>query len=162
MNLKIGDTVIHSHSGVCKITNIITQTFNSEKRNYYVLSPVYDVRSTYYIPVDYNPEKIHIKSVLTTIQAQELLENAKNASPLEWIDNPNERKQKFNSVCNSGSREEKMRLIKAIRKHEEEQKKMGKQLYAADLHIVENCENELLGELSYVLNIPVEELKNCI
>ena len=95
-------------------------------------------------------------------QAQELLENAKNASPPEWIDNPNERKQKFNSVCNSGSREEKMRLIKAIRKHEEKQKKMGKQLYASDLRMLENCEKELLGELSYVLNIPVEELKNCI
>ena len=162
MKLKVGDTVLHSHSGVCKITDIVTQTFNREERDYYVLLPLFDKRSTCYVPVDYNPEKIHIQPVLTTIQAQELLENAKNASPLDWINNPNERKQKFKSVCNSGSREEKMRLIKAIRKHEEEQKKMGKQLYAADLHIVENCENGLLGELSYVLNIPVEELKNCI
>ena len=89
MNLKIGDTVIHSYSGVCKITDIITQTFNREERNYYVLSPVYDVRSTCYIPVDYNPEKIHIKSVLTTIQAQELLENAKNAFPLPGFEPEN-------------------------------------------------------------------------
>jgi len=162
MNLKIGDTVMHSHSGVCKITDIVTQTFNHEERDYYVLLPMFDKRSICYVPVDYNPEKIHIQPVLSTSQANELLKKAKNASPLDWINNPNERKQKFLHIYKGVNREEKIRLVKAIRLHEEEQKKLGKQLHATDLHIVENCENELLGELSYVLNIPVEELKNCI
>lgn len=162
MALKIGDTVLYSHIGVCKITDKTSNIFNYEDKDYYILSPIFDTRSIYYVPVDYNPEKIHIQPVLTVSQAKELLQYSKNAPALKWINNHNERKQQFNHIFKCGKREEKIRLIKTIRQHEKEQKSVGKQLYAADQRILEGCENELLGELSYVLNITSEELKKYI
>ncbi len=159
MKYKIGDTVLYATIGVCRITDIRTQSFNHEDKNYYVLSPVFDERSTCYIPVDFNTEKVIIQPILTVPQAKRLLQFIKEAPELEWINDPNERKQQFNQIHKYGNREEKIRLIKSILHFEKSQKSIGKQLPNSDSRILKECENDVLNELAFVLDTTLEELK---
>ena len=158
IKLKTGETVVYSTRGVCKITEIISRTFERETKDYYVLTPVFDSRATYFIPVDYNSDKVHIKRALTRKEAAALLSYAKSAEPLEWIASPNERKQKYDWVYKAETRENKVRLIKALRTHEQQQKARGKQLYAADSRILSGCESLVGGELAYILGKTPEEI----
>ena len=158
IKLKTGETVVYSTRGICKVTDITTQTIGRETKDYYVLTPVFDSRATYFIPVDYDSEKVHVKKALTRAEAKALLDFAKEAEPLEWIASPNERKQKYDWVYKAEAREKKVRLIKALRAHEQQQKARGKQLYAADSRILSGCESLVSGELAYVLGKTPDEI----
>ena len=56
--LKIGDCVVYSTKGICRITDVEEKVFDRDKRNYFVLVPIFDEMSTYYIPQDYDSESI--------------------------------------------------------------------------------------------------------
>ncbi len=157
--LKIGDCVVYSTKGICRITDVEEKIFDRDKRNYFVLVPIFDERSTYYIPQDYDSEKVHIKPSLTESEALDLCEYVKTARPLEWITNPNERKQSFDKIYKSGTRKEKVHLIKAIKNHEAKQKALGKQLYATDERFLRGCIGVLADELAFVLGRDRDELR---
>lgn len=157
--LKIGDCVVYSTKGICRITDVEEKVFDRDKRNYFVLVPIFDERSTYYIPQDYNSEKVHIKPSLTEREALDLCEYVKTAEPLDWITNPNERKQSFDKIYKSGTRKEKVHLIKAIKDHEVKQKALGKQLYATDERFLRGCTAIIADELAFVLGRDRDELR---
>ncbi|MBQ9227871.1 MAG: CarD family transcriptional regulator [Eubacterium sp.] len=156
--LSIGDLVVYSTKGICRVTEVVQKIFDREVRDYYVLSPIYDNRSTYFIPVDYDSDKVHIKDALQPDEAKALLQFAKTAKPLDWIANPNERRQQFDRVYKAEPRREKIKLIKALKAHERQQKAHGKQLYAADSRILSGCEALIVDELAHVLNLPQADI----
>lgn len=156
---NIGDTVIYSTSGICRVKAIVQQAFNYENRNYYELEPIFDARSTCFVPVDYDSEKVHIEKALSKEQAAALLDYAATAAPTPWIALPNERKQQYNLICRKGSRKEKVRLIKALQLQEQKQKAQNKQLYAADERIFSGCKAQIQNELAYVLGKSTDEIE---
>ena len=157
-DIKIGGLVVYSTRGICLISNTETRQFGRESKDYFVLTPLFDERATYYIPVDFDAEKVHIKPALTKNEAKALLDFAKTAEPLEWIANPNERKQEYDWTYKAKSREDKIRLIKALSKHETEQKEAGRQLYASDSKILDGCLKIVSDELAYVLDKSPDEI----
>ena len=159
---KTGDTVIYSTAGVCRVNDIVTRIFNHENVDYYELAPIFDERSTCYVPVNYNAEKVHIESAMSKEQAAALLEYAAIAPPTEWINAPNERKQQYNQIYRSGSREEKVRLIKALTLQEQKQQAQNKHLYAADERVFSGCKAQIYNELAYVLGKPAEEIETAL
>ena len=160
--IKVGDFVVYSIRGLCLVKEIITRTFDRESHEYFVLAPVFDEQSTYFIPTDYDSERVHIKPALTKSEAKKLMQYAAEAEPLEWISSPNERKQTFDMVYKAGKREEKIRLIKALKQHELQQKEQGKGLYATDAKILHGCEMLIANELAYVLGKSPEEILETI
>lgn len=158
LKLIIGEIVLYSTTGICKVVDVVTRTFNREDKEYYVLAPVYDERSTCFVPVEYDSSKIHIERILTKEGAEELLRFAADASPKKWIANMNDRKQQYNEICRRGTREEKIRLIKTIYLHEQKQREQKKQLYACDERVLNSCKKQIYEELAYVLGKTVEEI----
>jgi CarD family transcriptional regulator len=49
---SIGDTVIYGIHGICKITDIQKRDFMGEIADYFILSPIYDERSTVFVPCE--------------------------------------------------------------------------------------------------------------
>lgn len=158
ITLKTGDLVVYSTRGICRVTQITSKTFDRERRDYFVLTPVFDEKSTYFIPVDYDPERVHIKPALTKTEAQQLIAFAETAAPLEWISSPNLRKQTYEHIYKAMPREEKIRLIKTLKAHEQHQKEIGKQLYASDARILSGCETLIGNELAYILGKTPDEI----
>ena len=79
--------------------------------------------------------------------------------PLQWITNPSERKQLFDKIYKSGTRKEKVHLIKAIKDHEAKQKALGKRLYATDERFLRGCISVVVDELAFVLGRDRDELR---
>lgn len=157
--ISIGDYVVYSTKGICRVENVETKNFDRENKDYFVFIPVFDTKSTYFIPVDYDSSRVHVKSALTKQGAEELMAFAESAEPAEWIVNPNERKQTYDRLYKSGSREEIIKIIKAIKAHEAKQKALGKQLYAADDRLLKGCINLICGELAFILEKSPDEIK---
>lgn len=162
LQLKTGDLVIYSAKGICKVSGIEDKSFGNEILPYYVLSPIYDSRSTYFVPVDYNAEKVHLRPALNISQAKALLDYARTAEALDWITSPNERKQAYDRIYKAGTREEKICLLKALYRHEQQQKAVGKALYAGDSKILRGCEMLIAEELAFVLQLTSDEVLACI
>lgn len=157
---SVGDYIIYSTKGICTIASIEKKAFGLEERNYYVLSPVFDTKSTYYIPVDYDENRVVINPVLSEENAKELFESSKSADAYEWIINQNLRRQTYDKIYKSGNRKEIISVIKAIKNHETEQKQAGKHLYAMDERILKGCTNLIAGELAFVLGKTPDDIKN--
>ena len=47
---KKGDTVLYVSEGVCKITDITEKKFGDDSIEYYILTPVFNNRSTFFVP----------------------------------------------------------------------------------------------------------------
>ena len=50
--MQIGTFVHYSTKGICQVREIETMKFSSETKDYYVLVPVFDRNSKYYVPTD--------------------------------------------------------------------------------------------------------------
>ena len=141
--MQIGTFVHYSTKGICQVREIETMKFSSETKDYYVLVPVFDRNSKYYVPTDYDPQRIKIRSAIAPAMVEELMGYAKTCQPYEWVSNAHERKAKTEEILHSSDHKRILRLIKTLRCHEEHQKQIGKKMYLSDakalrsaLHII--------------------------
>ena len=158
---KVNDTIMYGTQGICKIVEITEKDFMGTKKEYYVLKPINDAGATLFAPK--NNEKIATKMrrILSEEEIYELIETM----PYEkanWIDNENERKDKYKKIITSGDHAELIKMIKAIYFHKKEREADGKHLYLSDERFFKEAERILYDEFQYVLKIKKEELMSFI
>ena len=69
---SIGDKVVYGQTGVCVVTDICEKAMiKNQKKQYYVLKPVYQQNNIIYAPV--NEGKVFIRPVMTFGEANELI-----------------------------------------------------------------------------------------
>lgn len=158
LTLNVGEIVIYSTNGLCKVNDIVTRTVLGKKTEYYVLSPVHQASSTYFVPVDYNSEKIRFERLLSREQAEEMLKYIEDSSPSKWIAQVNDRKQQYTEIVKNGNRKEKIQLIKALFIYQQKLLEQNKRLSISDEHILNICREQIFSELAYVLDKPTEEI----
>ena len=91
---EIGNKVAYSPNGVCEIVEISKEKFGTEYREYYVLKPIFDERSKYFVPVDNEKCTAKMRRVASEKDAKKLFENL-SAIKGDWIDNEEKRKNFF-------------------------------------------------------------------
>lgn len=77
--------------------------FGKEKREYYVLKPVYDENPTIYAPTDNETVTQKMRRVLTKDEIDSLIESLEN-NDTKWSNNDIERKEFCASVIEKGDR----------------------------------------------------------
>lgn len=158
---KVNDTIMYGTQGICKIVEITEKDFMGTKKEYYVLKPIHDASATLFAPV--NNEKIEAK--MRRILSEEEIYELIDTMPYEeanWIQNENERKEKYRSIIASGDRVELIRMIKALYYQKQEREADGKHLYLSDERFMKEAERILYDEFQYVLRINKEDLMNFI
>ena len=135
--MQIGTFVHYSTKGICQVREIETMKFSSETKDYYVLVPVFDRNSKYYVPTDYDPQRIKIRY-------------AKTCQPYEWVSNVHERKAKTEEILHSSDHKRILRLIKTLRCHEEHQKQIGKKMYLSDAKALRSALHIISDEFAFV------------
>lgn len=148
--MEIGEFVHYSTKGVCQVNDIEKLKFSGEEKEYYILVPVFDKNSKYYVPTDYDPEKVKIRSAIEASTAEELIAFAKDCEPFEWLGNVNERKAKSEEIIKSSDHHRIIRLIKTLRCHEEEQKQAGKKMYLSDTKLLKSALHIISDEVAFV------------
>lgn len=154
---KENDTVLYGIEGVCVISEITERQFKDQVMKYYVLKPVYHEGSTVFVPVNNEELVSKMKRILSVEEIHQLIHDMPNED-LIWIDNDNQRKEKYKEILRNGNRKDLAQLIRTIYLKQEELKKIGKKIHATDDNIFKEAEKILYEEFAYVLNIQKNEV----
>lgn len=147
---NINDYIIYSSTGVCRIEDIRSESFNGESRKYYILKPIYANVSTVYAPYGTSEERM---KVIMSPDAVRALIHAIPDEEAYWIDDDSRRKERFSTIIKSGNREELMLMIKTLYFKRAERMKSGKRLHNSDEKLMKDAERILYEEFALVLNI---------
>ncbi len=153
----VNDVVLYSCYGVCEITEISMKNFGGSKEEYYVLRPIYDSKSTLFVPVNNEKLTSKIRPVLTIDEVYALIKTMPDKESV-WIEDENKRKDHYKEILTTGNREEIVKMIKAVYFMEKKKRSEGKKLHAVDEKFFRDAEKLLYEEFSHVLNIEKTEV----
>jgi CarD family transcriptional regulator len=119
---NIGDLIIYSGHGICKVDNICDKTYFGNTQTYYVLQPLENNHQlTISIPVD--NEKVIMSRLIQRNKAEEILASFKLLG-VNWIENNHLRIQVYNDIVKTGNRNDIAKVANTLirKKHELEMK----------------------------------------
>ena len=153
---QIGDIVVYSNHGVCKVIDIGPLAMNvaDKERQYYTLAPLYQTESIIYAPVD-NPKQV-MRDVISRKQADALIQQI-DGMEADWITNEKERERKYKETLKSCDCLKLAKMIKTLHIRHDKRAKLGKRMTVVDERYFKRAEEQLYEELAFVLQI---ELKN--
>ncbi len=155
----IGDTIIYTGHSVCKITGIRNMTVGYETSPYFVIKPVFEEKSTLYIPVGNKKTEARMRPVLSVDEIYALIRDMPDVHTI-WIENENERKELYNRILSGADRSALVTLIITLYLHEQELKEIGKgkKLHASDERFLKDAEEALYDEFAHVLDIDRDDV----
>lgn len=154
---QIDDTVMYDTHGACRIVEITEKNFNGKRLSYYVLKPVYDEKSTVFVPVDNEMLTRRMRRILCEEEICALIRSIPRES-VNWIEDEGERKLAYKEVLAQGDRTKLIQTIKALYLHREQQRAEGKKLHVADERFFKEAEKMLYDEFAHVLHVEREEI----
>jgi CarD family transcriptional regulator len=124
---------------------------------YYVLSPVGDIRSSVYVPCHNDDLVARMRPLLTVAEIDVLLSDVDTVR-LAWVDDRNERALLYRTITGSGDRKELVRLLACLMRKKQERIAIGKRLSSMDENFLHECERLVQEEFSMVLGIAPHEV----
>lgn len=161
MLFSVGDIFVYGASGVCRLDDICVRDCGTGKREYYVLQPVYDARSTVYIPTDSEKLAAHARSLPSEKEVYDIIDTMPSAG-FDWVQNDKERGERFRTMLEDGTRADVVSLISTLHNRRTELAGRGKKLRSSDEAIMQRAERLLYGEFAWVLGIDPSEVANFI
>jgi CarD family transcriptional regulator len=149
---KENDTVMYQAQGLCKIAEISEKEFEGNRRQYYVLKPLNDDKTTIFIPVDNGTTTAKMYPVSSPEEMLALIQTMLREKPI-WIDDEIVRKVRYQEILSGGNRLELARLAKTLYLRQQAQKNQGKRLHLTDERYLKEAEKILYEEIAHVLNI---------
>lgn len=149
---SINDYLVYGIYGVCKIEAMSERTVCGRKACYYVLKPVYEEKSTVYVPVDNEALTGKMRRVLSAEEIYALIKSMPSGEAA-WIESEQERKREYTRILSNGSREELMLMIKALYTHRQMLLAKKRKPHLSDEGFLKDAEKLLYEEFAYVLNI---------
>ena len=122
-----------------------------------MLKPVYAPDSTFFVPVDNENLVSKMRRILSGEEIKKLIQEMPDQNSY-WIEEEEDRKERYQQILSSGNRTELVRMIKALHSHQQEQQKKGRRLHISDERFMKEAEKMLYEEFAYVLNIRKEEV----
>lgn len=158
---KKDDIVMYGTPGVCRVAGIIEKDFAGSAHQYYELHPVYDEKSTLFVPLE-NPalvEKMH--RLLSAEDIEALLSAVPEQQPV-WIADEAARKQHYKEILECGDRKALICAIKTLYLHQQECRKEGKKIHVCDERFFKDAERILYDEFAFVLKIDRDKILSYI
>ncbi|MCJ8008667.1 CarD family transcriptional regulator [Lederbergia wuyishanensis] len=156
----IGDLVIYSTHGICKIDDICEKTISGENRKYYVMHPIENNHQlTISIPI--NNEKVFMHDLINKEEAIEVLQSFKSPGTI-WEEQANQRHKLFSDIVKTGNRKEIARMINTLIRKKIEVERNGHKLYEQDRKLLTNTTSILFKEMAISLNKNVDEIKELV
>lgn len=154
---QIGDRVVYGVHGVCQIVDQQIQTVNRKKVEYYVLEPLTQSGSSFFVPSQSQSALSKLRPILTKEQIDSLLSSVSTFENA-WIEDENLRKQYYRQLIVEGRCDAILSMIRALHIHREEQLMAGKKFHVADANFLKDAEKIVYSEFSVVLGIPYDQV----
>ena len=154
---QINDTVLYGAQGVCRITEITRRAVDGRQIDYYVLKPLFNKGGTLLVPMGNAALLSRMRPVLSREELHGLIGAlAQKTSP--WIENENERKEKYRQALTSADRLDLLCLLRALYEHRQTLLGLGKKVHAIDERFCKDAEKIVCDEFSYVLDIERDQV----
>ena len=153
---QLGDLVVYGMHGVCKIVSQEVRRVNRNSVDYYVLEPMNHTADRYYVPTQNAVAVSKMKPLLNKEQLDMLISSPETTLNV-WIEDENQRKQKYRELITSSDRAALLAMVRALHIHKENLKAQERRLHMCDENFLRDAENLLDGEFSLVLGIKPNE-----
>ncbi len=149
---EIGSYVSYRSEGVCKIADIRKENFGILGKGtlYYVLTPVSDEKSTFFVPTDNEHLVSMMRKVLSADEIYELIRKVAKRE-YEWIADSKQRGARFKEILSEGDREELVFLVHTVKRYIDEQTAAGKKVYVTDSGAMKRATKLLFDEFSRMI-----------
>lgn len=152
-----GDMVLYGMHGVCKIAAIEERKVDRKMIEYYVLEPLDQSDSRFYIPTQNQTAVSKLRPMLTQQELDTLL-HTNDVREGTWIADENARKQYYRELISSGDCAALIRMVHMLHKHREEQVSAGRKFHLCDENFLKDAQKLLDAEFALVLNIPADRV----
>jgi CarD family transcriptional regulator len=157
---KAGEYVIKPNTGICRITEIVKMNLGgSGEKDYYLLQPINDSRSTLYVTVD--ADRTRLRLAMSKEEAEDFIREIPNIEAA-WIANDKLREQRYKDAFRSNEAAELVAIIKNMYIRGQERMAAGKKTTATDIKYFQQAEEILCSELAFSLGIKKEEVNDVI
>lgn len=151
----IGDKVVYGALGVMEIIDITDQTVGDVTRAYYVMKEYSSGSpSLTYVPTENEALTSQMKPLLTKDEVAEVVRAAKNAPPIEWIEDNRARSEAYKKILATADRVKMLCMIDSVYRTGIRREEEGKRNYIADENSMKRAEKIINTEFSLVLGIP--------
>ena len=153
---EVDDIVLYGTQGLCRIAEIAERTLQGPRQEYYVLRPIFNDRSTLYIPRQSEtltakmhpiPDEATFTAMLREIPGQDDL----------WLEEEAARRTLYRETVSGGNCRELLRLSKTLRQRQQSLVAAGRKLKYNDENMMREAERILCEEMSYLLHIDLEQ-----
>lgn len=158
MTHNVNDMVMYGTQGICRIVEISEQQLFGGVDEYYVLKPVYDEKSTVFIPIQNESLTSKMRKILSQDEIYSLIKEVPEEESITWIENETQRREKYKDILSEGDRSDLVRLIKTLYTRKQSQLSKGKKLHISDERFMVDAEKMISEEFSHVLKIKKEEV----
>ena len=148
----IGDCVVYGNHGVCRIETTEMKQMGNKQMEYYVLKPVFDQKSTVFVPTANETLIAKMKRLLTREEITDLIDSIPENDCI-WIENEGVRREEYRNIIHRGDRTELVKLIKTLYLHQKKQFSENKKLHIADERFLSEAEKILHEEFAFVLGL---------
>lgn len=157
-----GDFISHGTNGVCRVAGFTQMDVpgTGEKKEYYILKPVYDSNATVYSPVE-SGDTLKCRRILTEAEAGKLIKAIPALTPIAAGERK-ELEEKCRQAIASGQCSEWVRVIKTLWEDRRSRMEQGKKLTAASERFLKQAEEKLYGELAVSLGQKKQEMESYI
>lgn len=155
--LQVGSQVVYGIHGVCRIVDVEIRRVDRKKVEYFVLEPVDQPGTRYYVPTQNQVALSKMRSLLSKDELEALLTSEDTRKDI-WISDENLRKQKYREIINNGDRASLICMIRCLRQHRENQLAAGRKFHLSDENFLRDAQKILSSEFSLVLGIPQPEV----
>lgn len=149
---QVGQQVIYGIHGVCRIVDLEVKTVDRKKISYFVLEPLEQPGTRYYIPSQNQAALSKMRPLMDaeSLEAVLTVEGMGDA----WIADENKRKQYYREIINGVDSPALLRMVFALYRHKQTQVAAGRKLHLCDENFLRDAQRILSTELAIVLNIP--------
>ena len=148
MMYQVNENIAYSSAGVCHIQEITQREIGGVLMDYYVLKPLFDSRSTVYVPLNNDRLLARMRPVLNPDEASALMESLTYLDTC-WIENDNLRKEEYRSRITDGLPDDLAAIFKTLILRRKELEANSRKLRSADEGFLKECEKLLSYEVSY-------------
>ena len=157
--LHIGDYVVSSVNGICKIEEEVERSWSGENRLYFALIPIKEKESKIYIPVE-NAEQ-RVRKAMTQEEAREFIGKLKSTQEIP-VENEKMCEKEYKAAVYSGDPMQVARVIKTIYLRKQKRTALGKKATVIDDRYYRLAIHILHSELAYALGCNEENVESKI
>lgn len=154
---QVDEMIVYGKHGICKVVakGKIDMPMIDKNKDYYTLMPCKEKASVVYAPVENN--KTIMRYVLTQEEVNSLLNEVSRLEEIQ-VENEKEREACYKEILGSCDCRELIRILKTLYLRRQSRLESGKKITAVDERYFHMAEEQLYGELSFVLGKSKDEI----